>query len=1130
MKSIKVHLFLIALFSSSQISFAQLNWQKSLLSVQENATGKPENFYDIQKVFNEFWKDRNPAVEESENGPYGGYQQFKRWEWFMEPRVFPSGEFFDSEILWKEYKKEKQKQQRINIHPATTAANWSFVGPDVVPSNGGGAGRINVVRIDPSNPNKIFAGSANGGLWISTDGGLNWSTSTDFLPSLGIADIAINPRYTDTIFIATGDRDGYASGIPDHYTAGILVSGDGGQTWNQTSLSYVQSQTAMMFRLLINPDDPNILLAASNTAIFRSTDAGASWSNVRSGRVNDMEFKTDDVNTVFAASSSTLAVSTDAGATWTNRYTALAGSNLSLIAVTQANPNVIYFFSATGALKKSTDAGFSWTTMTSPSSIINMSQGWYDLALATSPADANIVMCAAGPNVSGGQGFARSTNGGSNWSQVGTGNHVDHHDLQFEPGNGNVVYNTNDGGIYKSINAGFTWTNISNGIDIKQYYRLGASALTSNYLYAGAQDNGTDRWKTGVWTRVGCCDGMDCLVDYTTDNIAFLSWQNGSFAKTTNGGSSFSNLTLPDGGAWVTPLIMHPLVHTTLYVGLSDVYKSVTGGTVWSAISFGLFGSAKITSLAISQTDPNYIAAAIPGKIYATRDGGTTWLNITTGLPVTSAGISGITYSSFDPLKMWVSLSGFAVGKKVYQTTDGGLTWTNISGTLPNIPANCITYQNNSQDALYLGTEFGVYYRDATMSDWISYNTGLPNVIIDELEIQYGSINKIRAATFGRGIWESDLNAPASYNLDAGVQNIVTPNSNPLCDNNFTPVITLKNYGQSTLTTVTINYQVDSDPVQVYTWNGSLAPNASTNVSLPAYTSSSGSHFFTVFTTNPNGSPDMNSFNDTRTVAFEIHSVPLAIPLVEGFESTSYPPANWTLEDIASATQLFTSAGGFGNSNNSFKAKGFTVTNTYANLVSYPVDLSSASSAQVSFSLAYAMQDVNSSESVSIYVSTNCGNSWSPVYSKTATMLATTSDHLGNFTPTASEWRTETVNISSFIGQSKVLVRFEVYVNSGNNIYIDDINISSPTGLQEINSQSISVYPNPVKGIVHFNLPNAKENTSIEFYSLTGSLVKSVKVNSALTAVNVSELSSGLYFYSVISESRKTINGKLMIE
>jgi photosystem II stability/assembly factor-like uncharacterized protein len=1129
MKKPLLFLFVSLFFLSAH---AQLNWQKALPS-EENAARQPstDNFYYIQKIFNDFWKDKTPSFEEYENGEMGGYQQFKRWEWFVEPRVFPSGEFFNPEQVYNEYRKEKAAQARKNIHPAITAANWTFVGPGVIPSLGGGAGRINVMRIDPTNPNKIFAGSANGGLWISQDGGSTWSSSTDYLPSLGVADIAINPRDPDTIYVATGDRDGYATGTPGHYTAGVLMSADGGMTWNPTGLTYGQSQTGMMFRLLINPADPNILLVATNAAIWRSTNAGAAWVSVRSGRMNDMDFKTDDANTVFAASSTTLAVSTDAGATWTNRYTALGGTNLSLIAVTAADANVIYFFSASGAVKKSIDAGVNWTTMTSPNTILNMSQGWYDLAIAVSPNDANTVVCAAGPNVSGGQGFAKSTNGGASWSQIGTNNHVDHHDLQYEPGNGNVLYNTNDGGIYKSTDGGATFSNISSGIDIKQYYKIGPSSLTYNYLYAGAQDNGTDRWKANAWAHVGCCDGMDCVMDYTNDNIAYISSQNGGFYKTSNGGNSFTTLAMPEAGAWTTPIIIDPLVHTTLYVGLTDVYKSVTSGTNWNPISTGLFGTGVITNLAICPTDNNYISASTSGKIYSTRDGGTTWINTTSNLPVAAAGVSGITYSSLDPLHMWVCLSGFSAVNKVFMTTNGGATWTNITGTLPNIPTTSIVYQNNSQDAVYLGTDFGVYYRDATMSDWISYNTGLPNVMIGELEITYGNINKLRAATYGRGIWESDLQNPSSFNLDAGVQNIVSPStSDAFCDNSFIPAVVIKNYGQTTITTVTINYQIDSDPLQVYTWNGSLVPNATTNVILPAYVSTNGAHTFTIFTSNPNSSTDMNTFNDTRTMTFEIHSIPLAMPVQEGFEAGQYPPANWSLNDLSNTTQRFTSAGGFGNSTNCFKAKGFVLANSHADFTSYPVDLSTATTAQMTFSLAYAMQDASSTESLDIYVSADCGNTWPQVYSKTGTSLATTVNHTGNFTPTASEWRTETVDLTPYVGQNKVMVRFAVYVNSGNNIYIDDININQAVGISELASQSISVYPNPAKGTVHFNIPNAGSKAYITLYSAVGSLLKVVPLNSEVSDVDVSDLGAGIYFYSVNRNGEASINGKLIVE
>lgn len=1095
---------------------------------------KEQNYHDIQKIFYDFWKDKIPSENEAENGPYGGYQQFKRWEWFMKPRTYPTGEMFDPEILIKEFKKEKEKRQHMSVHRALTADNWTLIGPSVVPTSGGGVGRINCVRFDPTNANIIFAGTANGGLWKSTDGGNTWSTTTDYLPALGAADIAINPRYHDSIFVATGDRDGYEQGVDfwgGTYSAGIMLSTDGGNTWTTTGFTAVQSAKNLIYRLLINPINPNILLLAARTGIWRSVDAGATWIQVRTGRHYDMEFKADDPNTVFAVTSTALDVSTDGGATWTQRYNGLGSNNV--IAVTPANPLVIYSFNDANAVRKSTDGGFTFTTMASPSSLISL-QGFYDCAIAVSPTDANVVFCGGAQKVAADNtgGIVKSTNGGTSWTSIGSGVvHCDHHDLQFAPGSGTTIYNTNDGGIWSSTNTGTNWTNLSNGLAIKQYYRIGASALTANYLYGGAQDNGTDQWKAGTWKHVGGGDGMDCLMDYTSDNIAYISLYNAQFLKTTNGGTSFGALTLPAAGDWTTPMVMDPITHTTLYVGLTgDVYKSLNSGSSWTAISSNLFGTSTITSLAVAPSNPSYIYAAIFSKICRTMDGGANWTNITTGINTTNAGITWIAISSLDPMKIWVSMTGYISGNKVYYSSNGGATWTNISGSLPNIPANCITYQNNTNDAVYVGTDFGVYYRDASMSDWISYNNGFPNASVSELEIQYGNINKIRAATYGRSIWESDLNMPSVYTLDAGVHSIISPNAIAYCNNTFTPVVKIKNFGQTTITTLNINYQVDADPVQVFPWNGSLAAGATINANLPAYSSTPGTHSFTVYTSDPNSLADMNTFNDTRTISFDIHSVPLIVPVQEGFETTTYPPVNWSLVDPANLTQRFTSAGGFGNTSNSLKSKSWIISSSTANLISYPVNFIGLNTPVLKFSVAYARRNANSTERLRVLISTNCGTTYTQVYSKTGTVLATAPDLTGNFTPSAAQWRTDTIDLSAYVGQGQVMINFEIYGNAGNNLYLDDINLDHTVGIQEISSHFISVYPNPTNGNVHFTLPFVKENTSIEIYSPVGSLVKNVGVKSEESDIDISALSPGIYFYMVKNGNNSLVQGKLVRE
>ena len=131
-----------------------------------------------------------------------------------------------------------------------------------------------------------------------------------------------------------------------------------------------------------------------------------------------------------------------------------------------------------------------------------------------------------------------------------------------------------------------------------------------------------------------------------------------------------------------------------------------------------------------------------------TTNSGQSWTSIKPGLP--NYNISDVTVSDNDPNRLWVTMSEYNASNKVFESTNGGATWTNITGTnLPNLPVNCIVHQANANEDLYIGTDIGVYHKDNTMSDWAPYKNGLPNVVVNELEIHYPT-NRIRAATFGR--------------------------------------------------------------------------------------------------------------------------------------------------------------------------------------------------------------------------------------------------------------------------------------------------------------------------------------------------------------------------------------------
>ena len=220
------------------------------------------NFYDVVDAFETEWDGK--TIQKGR-----GWKQFKRWEAFMEPRLFPSGIRNKSNSLFNSY---NSSETTSSPSISSGLGNWTLVGP----TNGNslnGIGRINVIAIHPTQVNTLFAGSPAGGLWKSTDDGLSWSTNTDLLPNLGVSAILIDPLNTNIMFIGTGDRDG-----GDTYSIGVLKSTDAGHTWDPTGLSFNVTQSYRITGLVMHHDSTNHIVAASRTGIYKSLDGGINWS------------------------------------------------------------------------------------------------------------------------------------------------------------------------------------------------------------------------------------------------------------------------------------------------------------------------------------------------------------------------------------------------------------------------------------------------------------------------------------------------------------------------------------------------------------------------------------------------------------------------------------------------------------------------------------------------------------------------------------------------------------------------------------------------------------------------------------------------------------------------------------
>ncbi|GAB3203362.1 photosystem II stability/assembly factor-like uncharacterized protein/uncharacterized membrane protein [Pontibacter aydingkolensis] len=739
------------------------------------------NFFEIQQSFEEYWQENTPTPQG--DTPKGrGYKQFKRWEWFWEPRVDKDGNFPDYSKLmveWQKYRTTRKSSGENNIVPFSNSGNWVNLGPSSSDGGYSGVGRLNCIAFHPTDPNTFWVGSPAGGLWKTTTGGNSWSTLTDNLPVMGVSAIVVDPTNPNIIYIATGDRDG-----GNTYSVGVLKSTNGGVTWNTTGLNYDVLQYQQVKGLIMHPSNSRMLLAATSDGIHSTTDGGNNWKKEQSGDFQEIIFKPGDPTTVYASTIGNAQIyrSTNTGDSWA-QITNFSNIYRIALAVTPANPSVVgalcsdYYNFGFGGYYTSTNSGetFELTYGTEKINLLHNSyngsgyggQGHYDLCIAISPTNENEIYV-------GGINTWKSMDGGTNWTlstmwHGGTSApvvHADKHAMAYNPLNPSTLYQCNDGGLYKTINGGESWTDLSNGLEITQFYRLGNSETNSNLTLVGAQDNGTKLRNNTTFTDVLGGDGMEAIIDYTNANIMYGSLQNGVIRKSTDGGVNWTGITkdLPSG-SWVTPYVIDPVNPQTLYAGLGGiVYKTTNRGESWTPISdfYLIFG--QITSLAVANSNPNILLAASRNYMIKTINGGENWFSIS--IPEYYASISSIEIHPTNPDIIWLTYSGYIEGVKIFRSDNGGDSWTNITGSLPNLPVNTIEHDKNT-GVLYLGNDLGVFVLHPDMKDWQPFDTGLPNVIVNELEIQYSS-GRLRAATYGRGLWESDLfvtNQPPSVSI-----------------------------------------------------------------------------------------------------------------------------------------------------------------------------------------------------------------------------------------------------------------------------------------------------------------------------------------------------------------------------
>ena len=714
--------------------------------------------------------DRIFELENKGENVRGG-KYYKRIQYYRQNRTLDANSTFNSRTLWNNTKAlNKSQSTYLNQNNA-----WEMLGPFNFPIGKTGNGRVNIIRIHPDNSRILYLASAGGGLWKSTNHGNFWTIlpNTDLL-SMTYSDLIISRSNPNIIYAATGDSDATFYSPDNFYSIGVIKSTDAGNTWNVTNLSYDLDELNTVSRILVDYNNSNIVFAATRRGIYKTIDGGESWELKTSPfRFKEMEYHPFNPEIIVAATyaqggGASIYASNDGGETW--ELTSTSEAVRVDMAYCKKNPNYLYALETrTGgaflSLSLSNDFGNTWEKLqdytTGSPNVLGWSstgaddrgQGGFDLALAVNPADPEDVY----------------TGGINIWNFDKTGNwtyksvhalHADQHFIDFNK-TGDTMYIANDGGAFRYLTKSDRYEQMSNGLNLTQYYRISATA-DDDFLLAGAQDNGTASFAKGTWLSAGGADGMDNAINQIDKNYMYYSIQNGRMSLSVDAGKQFGFMVSPSilgnqlgidnySGAWVSPIVLDPNNPKTVYVGYEHLWRHNNYGIGvddWEQVS--TFTTGTLIAIAVAPSDSDVIYIASPGVLHKTTDRGENW-------ELLSSTLAPITYLAVDPKnanRVFITSGSFDKTKKVHIYDEDVLI--NITGNLPNVPVNAIVYQEETNDRLYVGTDLGVYFTENNSAYWQRYGTDLPHVNVMDLEINKKS-NSLYAGTYGRGLWKIDL-------------------------------------------------------------------------------------------------------------------------------------------------------------------------------------------------------------------------------------------------------------------------------------------------------------------------------------------------------------------------------------
>ena len=680
----------------------------------------------------------------------------------------------------------------------TDAAVGSWV--NTGPSNIGG--RISSLAQDPNDVDRVWLGTGDGGVFLSSDAGDNWTPVFDDQTSLSIGALATHPTDSDIVWVGTGEE---AGGGYSYGGEGVFRTDDSGAGWTSQGLA----ATRRIGRIAVDPANPDRVFVAAvgglyqrdtNRGLYRSTDGGTNWSQVLfiadDTGVVDVAIDPSDPQRIYASSyqrfrgnnesrfggtESGIWRSIDGGDNWNRLTTGLPSSAGRIgLAIAPSNPDRIVAIvgSTAGGLDgiyRSENGGDNWSKVnTSTLPFFFSSFTYYFGQIRIDPNNENVVYAL---DIQ----LWRSTNGGVNFSAIGSSLHADQHALLIAPTG--PLYSGNDGGFYRSTNGGSSFVH-NETLKITQFYDLCIDAQNPLRRFGGTQDNGTLRTTTGGtsdWTNVLGGDGMQCEIDPTDSQKVYAESQWGGISRSVNGGDSFSSATSgidpADRNNWVTPITHDPIVSGTLYTGTQRVYRSIDSAVSWTAISNNLSDApltttasepgedhgqdpiqGTVTAIAVSPLDRDVIwAGTDDGNVWISTDFGSIWTEVTP--PSADFWVTEIHPDPDNRETAYLTVAGYRSDDLLPYlrvTRDLGQTWETITGDLPQVPLNSVIRDPNWLGRLFTASDLGVHISEDEGASWSFLGDGMPFIVVQDLALDQGS-RTLFAGSHARSLFHYDL-------------------------------------------------------------------------------------------------------------------------------------------------------------------------------------------------------------------------------------------------------------------------------------------------------------------------------------------------------------------------------------